>query len=199
MPRERCLITSRLAGPCASCRQPAWPAHVQSDGRILCANCCACGRGGAQAVGTDAAPSKPSKAGPGHEALAADRGPAKNMPRIGLPAGASASQAWGKAPDTTQGPARDSGALEALRGPLCAATCSALRPRLAARAATWPPAGPRLGRLDAAASQSVATMPPALAGPASQGQAQVPAALRGKTFLRRNVSAHNFVKQWRFV
>jgi hypothetical protein len=26
MPHERCLITARLAGPCARCRQPACPA-----------------------------------------------------------------------------------------------------------------------------------------------------------------------------
>jgi hypothetical protein len=81
MPHERCLITARLAGPCASCRQPAWPVHAQSDGRILCADCCACGRSGAQAAGTDAAPGKPSKAGPGHDTLAADRGHAEKQAR----------------------------------------------------------------------------------------------------------------------
>jgi hypothetical protein len=54
MPRDECLITSRVAGPCASCRQPAWPAHVQGL-LIYCEACCGCGRRGAQAPGRDAA------------------------------------------------------------------------------------------------------------------------------------------------
>jgi len=132
----------------------------------------------------------PQEAGPGHDALAAHRGPAKNRPKTGLPAGAGASLAWGKAPDTTQGPARDSGALEALRGPLCAAIAAALPalpPGLAARG------GHDLAAPDAAASQSVATLPPrALCRPrpprpAGAGETQVPAATRGKTFPRPNV------------
>jgi hypothetical protein len=198
--RRDCLITARLAGPCACCRQPAWPVHAQSDGRILCATCCGCVRGGAQAPGRDAAgpgheagPVMRHEAGPRLEALAADRGPAENRPRTGLPAGAGASLAWGKAPDTTQGPARDSGALEALRGASCGPACPALRPQAGAADAAAPPRGrprgPRPGRRAGVA----------LAGPASQGQAQVHAALRGKTILRQNVSAHNFVKQWRFT
>jgi hypothetical protein len=52
--RRDCLITYRLAGPCRCCRQPAWPVHAQSDGRILCARCCGCGQCGAQAAGADA-------------------------------------------------------------------------------------------------------------------------------------------------
>jgi hypothetical protein len=40
--RRECLITVRLAGPCACCRQAAWRAHVWPDGRILCGNCCPC-------------------------------------------------------------------------------------------------------------------------------------------------------------
>jgi hypothetical protein len=218
--RRECLITSRLAGPCASCRQPAWPAHVRGL-LIYCEACCGCApraaAPGRAAAGPahDAAPGKPSKAGPGHEALAADRGPSENMPRIGLPAGAGASAGWGKASDTILPRARDSGALEALRGPLCAATCSAkpwpsskrpawplrplqatarmphtgrrwrcCRPGLAARgAATWP------ARTHCHAARPGRPAGVALAGPASQGQAQVPAALRGETFPRQNVLA----------
>jgi hypothetical protein len=74
--RHKCFITARLAGPCASCRQPAWPAHVWPDGRILCATCCGCGRGGAQAAGTDAAPATippPGVAGVGAAAAASLR------------------------------------------------------------------------------------------------------------------------------
>jgi hypothetical protein len=51
--RHDCLITARLAGPCATCRQPAWPAHVRGL-LIYCEACCGCGRGGAQAAGSDA-------------------------------------------------------------------------------------------------------------------------------------------------
>ena len=41
MPHERCTVTARLAGPCASCRQPAWPAHVRGL-LIYCEACCGC-------------------------------------------------------------------------------------------------------------------------------------------------------------
>jgi len=115
MPCDDCLITARLAGPCTCCRQPAWPAHVWPDGRILCGRCCACGRGGTQAAGADAAPGH--EAGPGHEARTADRAPAENRPRTGLPAGAGASPDhgwWGSTgrpdpgpPEALSGPARD--------------------------------------------------------------------------------------------
>jgi len=39
MRRERCLITTRLAGPCARCRQAAWPAHLRGF-EIYCEACC---------------------------------------------------------------------------------------------------------------------------------------------------------------
>jgi hypothetical protein len=160
MPRD-CLITSRVAGPCASCRQPAWPAHVQGL-LIYCEACCGCGRGGG--------PAGPAReAGPDHDALAADRGPSENMPGIGLPAGAGASQAWGKAPDTTQRPARDSGALEALRqawpGPRC------LSPRTMPRArATGVAIAPERG------GKAPDTAPPAWPAPPRGLQTQVCAA-----------------------
>jgi hypothetical protein len=84
MRRERCTITARLAGPCACCRQAAWPVHAQSDGRILCARCCGCGRGGAQAAGTDAAPATiPPQACPGRPAgrgVALPPAPGATMP-----------------------------------------------------------------------------------------------------------------------
>jgi hypothetical protein len=54
MRHERCLVTHRLSGPCTLCRQPAWPAHVRGL-LIYCEACCGCGRGGAEAAGTDAA------------------------------------------------------------------------------------------------------------------------------------------------
>jgi hypothetical protein len=53
MRRERCTITARLAGPCARCRQAAWPAHARGL-LIYCEACCGCGGDGAQAAGTDA-------------------------------------------------------------------------------------------------------------------------------------------------
>ena len=59
--RRDCLITARLAGPCACCRQPAWPAHAQSDGRILCGRCCACGRGRAECAGETQVPRRDSR------------------------------------------------------------------------------------------------------------------------------------------
>jgi hypothetical protein len=212
MPRERCLITARLAGPCATCRQPAWPAHAWPDGRILCGNCCPCARRnaapGRAAAGHahDAGPVMPREAGPGHDALAAHREPPKNKPRIGLPAGAGASQAWGKAPDTSQGPARDSGALEALRGPLCAAIRAALpwpsskRPAwpLRPRSAFRPPAACRPPRCSAGRGPGHNA---ARHGRPARGlgHASLRRALAAKTFLRRNVPAQNFTKNWRFA
>jgi hypothetical protein len=65
MPHD-CLITPRLAGPCARCRQAAWPAHVRGL-LIYCEACCGCGHGGAQAAGADAAPRR-AAAGPAREA-----------------------------------------------------------------------------------------------------------------------------------
>jgi hypothetical protein len=108
----------------------------------------------------------------GHDALDAHREPPKNKPRIGLPAGAVASAGawwWGSTGRPEPGPP------EALSGPAPRPG----RPALAAMPPAWPaPPAPR---------------------PAGAGETQVPAALRGKTILRRNVSAHKFVKQWRFV
>jgi hypothetical protein len=215
-----------------------WP-----DGRILCADCCACGRGGAQAAGAHAAPGH--EAGPGHDARAADCGPSENMPGIRPLAGAVASAGRGKG--------GDSGPHET--GPSCAATAPARaagrsmppapmprRPALAApQAGAWPcrrPPGPRCpGRASRTAEKqaqnrasrgrccigggvvvgeywtprtgadgspfrprprpgrpALAAMPPAWPAPpaprpAGAGETQVPAALRGKTILRRNVSA----------
>jgi len=68
MPHD-CLITYRLAGPCACCRQAAWPAHVWPDGRILCADCCACAPRDAAPAGA-AARSMPRE----------QSGPARGMP-----------------------------------------------------------------------------------------------------------------------
>jgi len=186
MPRD-CLITSRVAGPCASCRQPAWPAHVWPDGRILCGNCCPCapradamhagpdgGRAAAPAAGCPGWRGRAQRCRPGRpagrgvalppargpryrhgrrgprrsdaamaalagatkpppmcEPRAADRGPAENMPGIGLPAGAGASPGhgwWGSTgrpdpgpPEALSGPARDLAAPHSLpcRPPRC--------------------------------------------------------------------------------
>jgi len=171
MRRERCTITARLAGPCACCRQPAWPAHVQSDGRILCADCCACGRGGAQAAGAHAAPG------------GARSGPAHAMP-LGRATGAYIAPAG---PGKAQIPPRPFrailGPFPALHGPLCAAIRAALRPRLAARAATWPPAG--------ATTWPARTRCHAARWPPPQGRlahASLRRALCGKTFPCPNVS-----------
>ena len=118
--RHDCLITSRLAGPCATCRQAAWPAHVRGL-LIYCEACCGCGRGGAQAPGRDAAgpghdagPVMRHEAGPRLEALAADRGPSENMPGIRPLAGAVASARGGKGRGTTP---RETGPFCALSGP----------------------------------------------------------------------------------
>ena len=208
MPHERCTVTSRLAGPCARCRQAAWPAHARGL-LIYCEACCGCGRGGAQAAGTDAAPATiPPQAGPGHDA-----GHAHAMPLGRATGRAIALERGVKARSTTPPAPRVSGAVSGpaqaiLRGDLLGAAARfrlppACRPR-----------GPRPGRLALAAMPPALAAPQArawgccrpgrpagvaLAGPASQGQAQVPAALRGKTILRRNVSAQNFVEEWRFV
>jgi hypothetical protein len=131
MPRERCLITYRLAGPCARCRQAAWPAHVRGF-EIYCEACCGCGRGGAEAAGAHAAP--------GHEALAAQgrhqgqahgmpparSGPAHAMPLERATGLATALERGGKARSTTPPAARVSGAVSApaqaiLRGDLLGA------------------------------------------------------------------------------
>jgi hypothetical protein len=145
MRHERCLVTYRLSAPCACCRQPAWRAHARGL-EIYCATCCGCGRGGGPA-GRDAARVKPSEAAPGHEARTADRAPAENRPRTGLPAGAGASPGhgwWG----STGRP--DPGPPEALSGPAR---------DLAARGLPAP---------EAARKASLATLPPAMAGPAGQ-------------------------------
>ena len=120
--RRECLITYRLTGPCGCCGQPAWPAHVWPDGRILCARCCGCGRGGAQAAGTDAAPATiPPQAGPGHDA-----GHAHAMPLGRATGRAIALERGGKARSTTPPAPRVSGAVSGpaqaiLRGDLLGA------------------------------------------------------------------------------
>jgi hypothetical protein len=196
MRRERCTITARLAGPCACCRQPAWPAHVRGF-EVYCEACCGCGRGGAQAPGRGGrdlagSHSLPCRPGPGHDALAAHRGPAKNRPKTGLPAGAGASPGhgwWGSTGRPEAGPA------EAVSGPTPATVraglpaCRTHAGAAGAAARGRPPrpharparthchaATPCRPRADAAASQSVATMPPALAGPARGLHTQVCAA-----------------------
>ena len=163
MRRERCTITARLAGPCARCRQAAWPAHAWPDGRIVCGNCCPCAR-------RNAAPGRDT-AGPGHDALTARgrhqgqahgmpparSGPARRIPLERATGAAIAPPGPGKAPDTALPVASDSGAL-------CAPARAIVRGYLLGDAARFrlPPAcrprRPRLGRLDAAASQSVATI-----------------------------------------
>jgi|GEM_PF-2836716 len=222
MPRDECLITSRLAGPCASCRRPAWPAHVRGF-EVYCEACCGCGRGGAQAAGRDAA-GPGHEAGPGHDALAAHRGPSENRPGIGLPAGAVAPVRGGKASDTTQGPARDPGALEALHGASCKPACphAAHMPALPALPALPRGAargGPRLGRLDAAQAEAWPryrprrpahdagshSLPRRDALPAPPAMAAPPEACTRKfapRTPRRNVSASkcsggNFITEWR--
>jgi len=225
--RRDCLITARLAGPCASCRQPAWPAHVRGL-LIYCEACCGCGRGGAQAAGTHAAPG------------GAQSGPARGMPEKRATGAYIAPAELAKARDTAPPVPSDSGAVSGparaiVRAGLPGAApagpgvgmlpptpgVALLPPWPRCRRDAWPP--PPLAALAGVAGRSDAALaaarrpccggrprpgpryrpgPPAgvaLAGPASQGQAQVPAALRGKTILRRNVSAQNFVEEWRFV
>ena len=176
--RRECLITSRVAGPCATCRQPAWPAHVWPDGRILCGNCCPCARRdaapGRDAAGpdNDAGPVMPREAGPGHDALAADRGPAENRPGTGLPAGAGASPGhgwWG----STGRP--DPGPLEALSGPARDLAAQGLPAPEAARKASH-------------------TAAP-LAGPAPTPHNQAWAADRGKNISLPECSGYNLI--WR--
>jgi hypothetical protein len=230
--RRECLITARLAGPCACCRQPAWPAHVWPDGRILCGHCCPCARRdaapGRDAAGHahDAGPVMPREAGPGHAALAAHRGPAKNRPRIGLPAGAVASGRGGKGRGTTP---RET-------GPSCAATAPA---RAAARSMPPEQSGPARGMPEKRATgayiapagrgkardtappvasdsgpflplrgASCAAMPPCQAWPrcrppwpAPPPQAphnQVPAASRGENNSGAECYGPNFISHWRF-
>jgi hypothetical protein len=136
MPRERCLITSRLAGPCATCRQPAWPAHVQTDGRIVCGHCCPC-------APRDAAPA-------GAAAEGGRSGPAQEVARARAAGRAIAPAGPGKAPDTTPPVPRDSGALRgAARAIICGDLLGAAAPAglsralllLAASGATMPPRG----------------------------------------------------------
>jgi hypothetical protein len=43
MPRERCLITHRVSGPCRDCGRQAIPAHVRGF-VIYCEACCGCAR-----------------------------------------------------------------------------------------------------------------------------------------------------------
>ena len=85
MPHE-CVRTHRLAARCALCGRYGAPVHAPASGALYCPAC----------AGRDAAPVKPSEAGPGHEALTAHRGPSENRPRIGLPAAAIASLSKGK-------------------------------------------------------------------------------------------------------
>jgi hypothetical protein len=40
MPRERCLISFRLAGVCRTCKRATWPAHIAADLSVYCADCC---------------------------------------------------------------------------------------------------------------------------------------------------------------
>jgi hypothetical protein len=194
--RRECLITSRLAGPCACCRQPAWPAHVRGL-LIYCEACCGCAcrcRPGPRRGRPrhDAAPGKPSKAGPrGHEALAAGSRTAENMERasrgwrIGGPGEgfgyypAPGARFWGAG-----GPAR-----AIVRGDPRGAAPWPGRCQLPSRRCRPPAcrhAACRRGR--------VRLPPPALPPqpprwPAGPRGRQVPAALRGETFPRQNVLA----------
>jgi len=179
MPRERCLITYRLAGPCATCRQPAWPAHVWPDGRIVCGKCCPC-------APRDAAPA-------GAAAEGGRSRPAQEVARARAAGRAIAPAGQGKAPDTTPPAPRVSGAVSGpaqaiLRGDLLgAALAFEQAPGLtAAPEIYFPPAR---------------SMPPARRGrsghcrppwPAPQGrlaQTSLRRALRGETFPRQNVLA----------
>ena len=212
MPRDECLITPRLAGPCATCRQPAWPAHVRGF-EVYCEACCGCGRGDAEAPGRDAAgpacdlAARGRHQGQAHGMPPARSGPAHRMPRarapglaIALERGGKAghyparcARTWGRFWPCARHPARRS----ARRCPgLAAAPASGYRQHAARRPAlamlpprACRPRGPRPGRL-ALAAMPPATMPPAW--PAPQGrlaQTSLRRALRGETFPRQIVLA----------
>jgi hypothetical protein len=212
MRRERCTITARLAGPCARCRQAAWPAHVWPDGRILCGNCCPCARRNA-APGRDAA-GPDNDAGPAHEAV-----PAHRMPRARATGAAIAPAGLAKARDTAPPVPRVSGAVrgaaraivraglrgDAARFRLPPAGAHAklawprCRPRLAAGAATWPPA--------ACLPAEATTWPPRCRRKPERGPNAAPAGqarTSSRRDLRQNISAPqcsggNFMTDWRFT
>jgi hypothetical protein len=215
--RHDCLITSRLAGPRATCRQAAWPAHVRGL-LIYCEACCGCGRAGAEAAGTDAAPG------------GAQSGPARGMPRKRATGRAIAPATEGK-PQIPPRPFR--AFLGALSGP----ARGILRGDLRGDAARGLPPGPRLGRPPLACPPGATTWPgrtrchaarpwpprppwprcrpgrpgrpghdaagpgrPAcIAGPASQGQAQLPAAICGKNICASKCYGANSTDNWRFA
>jgi hypothetical protein len=191
MRHERCTVTARLAGPCARCRQAAWPSHVWPDGRILCGNCCPCAprdaTPGRDAAGHahDAGPVMPREAGPGHDALAAHREPPKNKPRIGLPAGAVALERGGKARSVVVGEYYPAGSAHFWGRFWPCAGHPARRPAQRYRRC-------RPGR-DLAAPHSLPCRPPRCRPPwpAPPGNTEQPSlrrAVRGKTFPCPNVS-----------
>jgi hypothetical protein len=214
--RHDCLITSRLAGPCATCRQAAWPAHVRGL-LIYCEACCGCGRAGPEAAGTDAAPGgRTIRPGPRNAPetryraryCAGNRGETPEPPRP-FPAflGALSSPARG----ILRGDLRGDAARGLPPGPRLGRPPLACPPgtttwpgRTRCHAARpwppWPRCRPgRPGRPghDAAlaALAGLATMPPAPAGPhalqAPQARARrnFPPQSAAKTFVRQNVMA----------
>ena len=67
MPRERCLISFRLAGVCRTCKRASWPAHTAADLSIYCADCC-------EACRLDRAPlENPRAKAPGRRAIRSAR------------------------------------------------------------------------------------------------------------------------------
>jgi hypothetical protein len=67
MPRERCLISFRLAGVCRTCKRASWPAHIAADLSIYCADCC-------EACRLDRAPlENPRAKAPGRRAIRSAR------------------------------------------------------------------------------------------------------------------------------
>ena len=218
MPRERCLITARLAGPCASCRQPAWPAHVWPDGRILCGNCCPCAR-------RDAAPRRAAagpghEAGPGHDALA-DRGRHQGQAH-GMPPARSGPDAPARGrtirPTLPPIPPARSGPAHAM--PLARATGRAIAPAGPRKARdTAPPVASDSGAISGPARAIVRAGLPG-AAPAGPGVGMLPpwpARRRGpgrprkpgpgtssRRTPRQNISASecsggNFITDWRFA
>jgi len=157
MPRDECLITPRLAGPCATCRQPAWPAHVRGF-EVYCEACCGCGRGDAEAPGRDAAgpacdlAARGRHQGQAHGMPPARSGPAHRMPRARAPGLAIALERGGKARTLPRPLRANLGPFLALREASCSAIRAALpRPGRCARFRLPPACRTQAGAGDAAA------------------------------------------------